>query len=25
MRYIILRVDPEHRQKAGVVQSLMKR
>ena len=25
MRYIILRIDPEHRQKAGFVQSLMKR
>jgi mannose-6-phosphate isomerase-like protein (cupin superfamily) len=25
MRYIIVRVDPEHRQKAGFVQSLLKR
>jgi mannose-6-phosphate isomerase-like protein (cupin superfamily) len=25
MRYIIIRVDPEHKQKAGFVQSLLKR
>ena len=25
MRYIILRIDPEHRQKAGFVQTLLKR
>ena len=25
MRYIIVRVDPEHRQKSGFVQPLLKR